>query len=176
MAALLEIAESEFLALRKLQSDYTRAIAVQVEAKVPDLPVDAVSLRTFIETDSTLAEIDKQIADSWGATLEAAVPDSNPEPLSKAANAAGVISLQQLRDSLKEYAGLIPEYAGRGHQQTGASRPKNWPVSRGTGAGWTFFAHPGLTPWAKFVSRLHTIVLTHGQKKSGPTLCNGGKG
>jgi hypothetical protein len=133
MAALLEIAESEFLTLRKLQSDYTRSIAVQVEAKVPDLPVDAVSLRTFIETDSILAEIDRRIADSWGGRLQTEMPDSNLEPLSKAANAAGIVSLQQLRDSLKKYAGLIPEYSGRGHQEIGSTRPKDMPVSRGIG-------------------------------------------
>jgi putative GTP pyrophosphokinase len=132
MSALLEIAESEFLALRKLQSDYTRSIAVQVEAEVPDLPVDAVSLRTFIGTDSTLAEIDKRIADSWGARLQQEVPDSL-EPLSKAANAAGVVSLQQLRGSLKKYAGLIPEYAVRGFLDLGATRDKHLPVSRGIG-------------------------------------------
>jgi hypothetical protein len=73
MAALLEIAESEFLALRKdLVSPLTQSL-----------------YGTSSQTDSTLAEFDKQIADSWGATLEAAVPDSNLEPLSKAANAAG---------------------------------------------------------------------------------------
>ncbi len=58
MAALLEIAESEFLSLRQLQSDYQQAVAVQVEANVPDLAVDAVSLRTFIETEPIVVELD----------------------------------------------------------------------------------------------------------------------
>src|SRR5260370_29567843 len=61
MAALLEIAEEEFLSLRKLQSDYRQSVDIQAEANVSDLAVDAVSLKTFIARDPLRAEMDRQI-------------------------------------------------------------------------------------------------------------------
>jgi putative GTP pyrophosphokinase len=132
MAALLEIAESEFLALKNLQSDYKRAVAVQVEAQVPDIPVDSVSLRTFIETDSNLEKLDRALASKMRFELTNELADVVVESLSRAANAAGIKSLQQLRDSLRGYADAIPEYALRGDREAWPDRPPNLVVTRGT--------------------------------------------
>src|SRR5262249_19177482 len=51
ITALLELAESEFLDIRKKRSEYQRSVALRVEAKVPDLPLDGVSLKSLIEKD-----------------------------------------------------------------------------------------------------------------------------
>jgi putative GTP pyrophosphokinase len=67
MAALLEIAESEFLSLKKIQSDYVLAVGVQVETNVPDVPVDPVSLKTFIEQEPLVGEIDTVLASIIGS-------------------------------------------------------------------------------------------------------------
>jgi len=55
LAALLEIAESEFLDLRNSRTQYERSVAVRVEAQVPDLPIDSVSMRSLIEQEPLVA-------------------------------------------------------------------------------------------------------------------------
>src|ERR1035441_7541149 len=62
IAALLELAESEFQDIRKQRTAYERSVAVRVEAKEPDIPVDAVSMRQFIEREAIVSEMDKSIA------------------------------------------------------------------------------------------------------------------
>jgi len=58
----LEIAESEFLDIRKARTQYEKSVEVRVLTKAPDIAVDAVSLRTFVEQDPILSEIDRAIA------------------------------------------------------------------------------------------------------------------
>ena len=117
IAALLELAESEFLDIRKSRTQYQRSIAVQVEAKVPDLPVDAVSLRSFIETERLVAEIDQSLATILGVTFLPELTDSNVERRSNAARLAGMTKLQQVRDALEENKTSIPEFVHRCRQQ-----------------------------------------------------------
>jgi putative GTP pyrophosphokinase len=118
MAALLEIAESEFLDLRKLQSDYQRSVAVQVEAQVSDLPVDSVSLKSFIETEPLVREIDQLIASVVHKPMSTDVPsDQVLERRAATLNAAGITKLQDLRENLKKYRTSIPEFIRRCRQE-----------------------------------------------------------
>jgi putative GTP pyrophosphokinase len=114
MAALLEIAESEFLELRKKKGDYQRAIAVQIEANVPDIPLDSVSLRSFVRQDPLVERLDLDVATSRGmsvvAMLEGAI-----EPTSRLANQAGLKTIAELRSSLEKYGAAITEFAALCH-------------------------------------------------------------
>jgi ppGpp synthetase/RelA/SpoT-type nucleotidyltranferase len=113
MAALLEIAESEFLNLRQIQFDYRRSVAVQVEANVPDLPVNAVSMKAFIEQDPLVAEIDRAIASHVGAGYEDKIYDPIVERAWVSAVLAGMGRLQDVRGSLKKYEKAIPDFVSR---------------------------------------------------------------
>jgi putative GTP pyrophosphokinase len=113
MAALLEIAESEFLSLRKVQSDYQKSVAVRVEANVPDLPVDAVSLRTFIEQDPLVAEVDRSLSLNMGLGISESFPDGWTEARAAALKKAGLTKLQDVSDCLKSRRNAIPEYVRR---------------------------------------------------------------
>jgi hypothetical protein len=114
MAALLEIAESEFLDLRKLQSDYQRSVAVQVEAQVSDLPVDPVSLKSFIDKEPLVAEIDQLIASALGKPVSTdALSDKLLELRSATLNAAGITKLQDVKENLRKYKASIPEFVRR---------------------------------------------------------------
>jgi hypothetical protein len=113
MAALLEIAESEFLNLRKLQSDYQKSVAVRVEANVPDLAVDVVSLRSFIETEPLVSGIDKSLAAIVGRTLQDSISDSMVETRMQGLLAAGLTKLEEVRESLQRFRIAIPEYLVR---------------------------------------------------------------
>ena len=109
----MEIAESEFLDIRKARTQYEKSVEVRVLTKAPDIAVDAVSLRTFVEQDPILSEIDRAIANSIGAS-EIYQPDSQwLERASKDAFAAGMQKLQDLRALLFTYQTAIPEYVGR---------------------------------------------------------------
>ena len=109
----MEIAESEFLDIRKARTQYEKSVEVRVLTKAPDIAVDAVSLRTFVEQDAIVSEIDRAISNSIGAS-EIYQPDSQwLERASKDAFAAGMQKLQDLRALLFTYQTAIPEYVGR---------------------------------------------------------------
>jgi putative GTP pyrophosphokinase len=112
MAALLEVAESEFLELRNKKSNYQRSIAVQIEAKLSDIPLDKVSLRSLLEQDALVASIDGAIAGvrEAGAAL-VQVSDSDLEADVYIANDAGLKTIGQLRTALELYERAIPEFA-----------------------------------------------------------------
>jgi ppGpp synthetase/RelA/SpoT-type nucleotidyltranferase len=111
IAALFELAGREFVDIRKLRADYGRAVALQVEAKFPDVPVDAVSLRTFIEQEPLVGEIDAAVASVLNMTLAGSITDAVLEYRSKAVSFAGLNRLQDLRIALGKFQKAIPLYA-----------------------------------------------------------------
>lgn len=151
MAALLEIAESEFLSLRKIQSDYMLSVGVQVETNVPDVPVDAVSLRTFIEQEPLVREIDEVLASDLGYALEADVDDRTVEKYARDAIYAGMGKLQDVRDFLKRFRSGIPEYVRRCREEVWLHSPRGTTFPRGV-----------------CIYHLATIVV--GSRRTGETL------
>jgi putative GTP pyrophosphokinase len=131
LAALLELAESEFRDIRKSRTQYERSVAVRVEAQVPDLLVDAVSMRSFIEQEPLVAEIDKSIAAILGRDLLEAISDYSVEQISLAANAGGMTKVQTIRHLLKEYRGAIPEYLRQCQQEIWRPTPAGSRLVRG---------------------------------------------
>ena len=131
MAALLEIAESEFLSLRQLQSDYMQSVAVQVETGVPDITIDAVSMRSFIEQESLVRELDKSLGLAIGVGFAATLPDRVVESRADAAKAAGMTKLQQVRDYLEKYRAEIPDFARRCTQEVWPPNPPGLQATRG---------------------------------------------
>ncbi len=130
LAALLEIAESEFRDLRNSKTQYKRSVEVQVGANVPDLPVNAVSLKSFIEQEPLVEEIDRSIASLWGVGVSKALPDKLVELMSGVANLAGMVSLSNLRDSLTKYRAGILEYVQR-CRKFWPEPPSSAPVGKG---------------------------------------------
>ena len=94
IAALFELAGREFVDIRKSKAQYERAVALQVEAGVPDIPVDAVSLRTFIEQEPIVSELDGIMASALGFSLDAPQNDAALETRSKLVNLVGIKKLQ----------------------------------------------------------------------------------
>jgi putative GTP pyrophosphokinase len=113
MAALLEIAESEFLSLRKLLSDHKSALDVQVTANVPDIRIDVASLRSFIEQDPLVAKIDEELAAIMGLPISESLPDSSVESSLRDTKAVGITKLEELRRYLWTYHAAIPEFVDR---------------------------------------------------------------
>ncbi|HWY07110.1 MAG TPA: RelA/SpoT domain-containing protein [Candidatus Acidoferrales bacterium] len=132
LAALFEIADSKFLDIRKARNQYERSVAVRVEAMVPDLPVDVVSLRSFIEQEPLVAEVDKAIAAKTGLALLPEIPDSMLNVRSKGLGYAGFKTLQQVSEGLRKFRTAIPEYVERCRKEgVWAPAPKGTPVAIG---------------------------------------------
>jgi ppGpp synthetase/RelA/SpoT-type nucleotidyltranferase len=110
MAALLEIAESEFLSLRKLQGDYQRSVDIQVEAQISNIAVDAVSLRSFIDRDPIVSEIDNKIALIRHGRLSDTLSNNEVESRVTATRLAGITKLSDLHNLLEKYRDAIPEF------------------------------------------------------------------
>jgi putative GTP pyrophosphokinase len=114
IAALLELAESEFLDIKKKRTDYERSVAVRVEAEVPDLSLDAVSLRSFIQQNQIVEQLDKSIADLLRLKLvEGELSSSSLELRAKAAKIAGFNQVEDVRVSIETYRDEIVEYVER---------------------------------------------------------------
>jgi putative GTP pyrophosphokinase len=116
IAALLEIAESEFLDIRKSRTRYQRSVAVMVEAKVPDVPVDAVSIRSFIEQEPLVTTIDASIALALRTKVLPQTTEGYFERIARAAELAGMTKVKDIHDALEKYAAAIPQFAIRCRQ------------------------------------------------------------
>jgi len=121
IAALLELAESEFLDIRNRRTQYERSVAVRVEANVLDLPIDAVSLRSFIEQEGIVSQIDSSLVRVIGRGQETKPDDAWIERRASSLKFLGLTKLQDLRDSLEQFKNAIPEYVDR------CRREKLWP-------------------------------------------------
>jgi putative GTP pyrophosphokinase len=121
LKALLELADSQFTDLRNKTTNYERAVAVQVEAGVSGLPLDAVSLRSLLEQEPLVAEIDVAIAQVLGIPATDTPKDGNIEYWVRMSNLAGLTTLEGLRDSLRRYGKGIVEYVDRVHSSWGPS-------------------------------------------------------
>jgi ppGpp synthetase/RelA/SpoT-type nucleotidyltranferase len=151
MSALLEIAESEFLSLRKLQSDYKLAVGLQVETNVPNVPVDPVSLRTFVEQEPLVREIDELLASDGGYPLSVALDDRTVEMYARDAIYAGMGKVQDVRDFLRRFRSGIPEYVRR-------CRKEVWPRSLGK------------TALPRGVCIYHLATMVVGSRRTGETV------
>jgi putative GTP pyrophosphokinase len=131
IAALLEIAESEFLSLRKIQANYRQAVELQVEANVPDIPVDVVSLKSFIEQEPLVTEVDQALSLRVGRTLSTDPPGEMLERRAAAAKLAGLNKLQDIRSALLKYRAVVPEFVSRCRAEIWTDVATGTPLDRG---------------------------------------------
>jgi putative GTP pyrophosphokinase len=131
LAALLEIAESEFLDLRKGKTEYEQSVKVRVEANVPELPIDAVSIKSFVEQERMVAELDELVAVTLGRSLATGFSDSLAESRARAAKLAGMKNLQDVRDLLRKYGPGVPEFVRRCREEFWPEHQTASKVSRG---------------------------------------------
>ena len=110
MAALLEVAESEFLDIRKKKSDYHRCVAVQVGAKVSGVTLEPLSIRSFIEQDPLAARIDRRIAALLGMVVSDQFSDIALHAQVDAAKHAGIGTIEELRGSLRSHEEAMLEF------------------------------------------------------------------
>jgi putative GTP pyrophosphokinase len=114
ISALFELVGREFVDIRKSRSDYERGMALRFEAKIADeVPVDALSLKTFIEQEPLVKEIDRAIAEKVGMKLLDTLTDALLEYRLRAVKWAEFRKLQDLRSALATFGEALPEYVYR---------------------------------------------------------------
>lgn len=135
LAALLELAEAEFLRLRKQKEDYKRSVDVRVEAEVTNIAIDAVSLRKLISSDTFVQSLDQKMAKILERdTIEEV--NSLIDNRVLVVTEAGFTTLESISKSLKQYEAAVLEYLSRCSkelwQTTSQSRPHPRPYPKGT--------------------------------------------
>lgn len=129
LAALLEIAESEFVSLRDQRISYVRSVGVRVEAGVPDISVDAVSLQTFCR-EPLVARLDAAVCEVLERPLVQAA-DTVFKGRATVANAVGLTTVRKLRDSMRKHETAIPEFVRRAIPIWAEEHRRGIPVSPG---------------------------------------------
>jgi putative GTP pyrophosphokinase len=109
IAALLEVCDVEFDALRDEISRYVAEIRPKVANKaLADVDVNKHSIEEYLSHSIALKKIDKSIADSLGVPIESKIPALR---VLQIANALEFRSLQQIEDSLSASQNRIIEFA-----------------------------------------------------------------
>jgi putative GTP pyrophosphokinase len=122
LAALLQLAESQFVDIRKSRTQYEQSVAVRIGAKVLDLPVNAVSLKSFIEQDPLVAQIDQEISAIVHLPLGVELTDRFAERRALSAILAGMTKLQDVHDSLAKFRSAVISYVRRREQEPEVGR------------------------------------------------------
>ena len=125
LKALLELAESQFVELRDKTTNYARAVAIQVETKVPDFPVDAESLKSLINQEPLIDQIDREISTLLKLPLSPARGQSL-EFWARGAQEVGFTTVQALRDSLARYQAGIVEFVRQCSEYWGYGSKTSW--------------------------------------------------
>jgi hypothetical protein len=128
MKALLEVAESEFLNRRKVQSDYQRSVDVRVLSNAPDLPADVVTMRPFIEQNLLVAKVDHAIVRTMGIALLPDLPEVVVRSRAEAARFSGMVTLQDVNTSSAKFGDARPEFASRCKKELWPPYPPDTPV------------------------------------------------
>jgi ppGpp synthetase/RelA/SpoT-type nucleotidyltranferase len=168
LAGVFELAESEFLDLKKKRSAYQKSMDVQVEAKVADVPLDAVSIKSLISQDEVVAELDRTVSERLGGTLSPDLDDRLVEVIARAASIAGMSTIDQVRTALRQYKIAIIEYVGRNEEDPVTRRRKDPGAAQARGTS-IFQLALMLIGERNDESLLDAIEKVYGRKLSGET-------
>ena len=122
LVGVFELVESEFIDLKKKRSDYQKSMDLQVEAEVPELALDFVSMKSLVTHDALIAKLDRAICERNDMILYAEVLDPTVALVASAATCAGLSTVNQVRDSLKKYENALLEYVERTNTRSPTAR------------------------------------------------------
>lgn len=120
---------SEFSELRKKRDNYAKSIQVQVETQVPDIPLDALSLRSIIQNESWVATADKEIAVRLGGSLGKTAPEGVTNYILGALELLGIKTVQEVRNTLSVNAKPLGAFTDQYRSlRSGATPPDGFPL------------------------------------------------
>ena len=112
LSALIEIADQEFVNLRKEFEAGNESTGLLVGGD-EETPINTQSLRAFIEQEPLVGEIDSEIAVVVGRDLNGELTDTIIDFTSKLLKKSGLASLRNLRDSLQLHRSEIVNTASK---------------------------------------------------------------
>lgn len=109
LAGLLELADSEFIAIRDELATYDKVVVGEIKSRPDLIEIDKSSLIAFIDNSNRVKELDASIAEvgKWKLVR-------NPESISRdiaKLNFAGIDTIGKLSASLEEHAATIMRFA-----------------------------------------------------------------
>lgn len=113
LAGLLEVADTEFQAIRDEQAAYTTRVSAQIKIGIGNLLLDQISLITYIEDNPTILELDEKLALIFRTRLAA----ERDVSIHYAANLAsvfaslGIETIEELNNELLSRTDSIIEFA-----------------------------------------------------------------
>jgi len=113
LAAVLELAEQEFLDIRKKREDRERIASVRVEAEAPEIPITVESLNAFIEQKHIVAEIDGILARILNGQLVAGASAAQLDSTVKFLAGAEIGTIQELEMILTKAGPALAEFTER---------------------------------------------------------------
>ena len=111
LAAVFELVDSKFVDLRKARAQYERSVTLRVEANAPDVLIDPVSLKPYLEQEPLVAKLHTAIGIALGTKLD--LIDPTDRELGITANLLKTVELKTLEElsaALGRYKKAVPEY------------------------------------------------------------------
>ncbi|WP_254617301.1 GTP pyrophosphokinase [Burkholderia metallica] len=126
LAGLLELADEEFMTIRRELDEYGRELPSRLAAKSDEVSIDAESFFAFINSDATVRAIDEEIARSVDAPLRALSKDNVSRRVAQL-HTAGLKSIGELRTALQQNHDHVIEVANRWlHRDPVKLQDANW--------------------------------------------------
>jgi ppGpp synthetase/RelA/SpoT-type nucleotidyltranferase len=110
LAAVLELAEQEFLEIRKKKDDRERIASVRVEAQAPEIPITVESLKALIEQKGIVFKMDNDLAAILGGPIGDIPTQNQLAHLARLVTRCGISTVQDLEEQLTKAAAAIEEY------------------------------------------------------------------
>jgi putative GTP pyrophosphokinase len=124
LAAVLELADQEFLEVRKKKDNRERSASVRVAAKAPGTPVTSESLMALIEQSELVKQIDSKLAEVRGSQTATKPNGKILKVLVEFLNAVGIGTIQEVEDGLIEREDAIVEFMVRRREKLDGKTPK----------------------------------------------------
>jgi len=114
LAAVLELAEQEFLEIRRKKQERERIAQVRVAAQAPDIPITEETLKEFISQKTIVAIADATLARIlFGESIKEGPNPQGPESYLRMVNLAGIKTIQVLEQLLNDCLPALGEYVAR---------------------------------------------------------------
>ncbi|QTO17450.1 GTP pyrophosphokinase [Burkholderia seminalis] len=138
LAGLLELADEEFMAIRKELDEYEKTLVARLEQQANDIALDAESLVAFVNTDEVVGRIDAVIVQYVDAELVPVSTRSIGRRVSQL-KYFNFESIGEIKDALVANEALICEVAQRWLTREGDATPPSERWARGMQRGTATF-------------------------------------
>lgn len=111
LAGLLELADQEFIEVRKQKEQYMRSVSVLIEADALEASaVDVLSIKTFIEQDQLVSTLDKQMSLRLDRPISFSAIEQVANTTVVGAKCANLNTLDDIRKKLLLYKDSIVDF------------------------------------------------------------------